>query len=500
MAPNLTILAFSDWRVQDIDELIEFVKMLDENLDVIVYAGDDVRRFAQEENNKFEEIAKFSKYGVFAVIGNDCVKKDKSILIGEKVFDLHEQPQIIDNFIFIGQEGASKDLPLALGSTLYGEDEIKSHLYKMVKGNKDKKIILISHSPPQGILDTAIRFHKSGGCSIGSSAIRSFIEKNKVVLTVCGHCHLMGGRAKNLGKKTIVNIASHDHNGAIGRLAIIKISPDCQSAIVSFSPSLKNLYGSRGLYCIYGIGSKYYKKLQIAGIKTVKELSLLSPKEISERTGIAQGIVSRWPLQARISMNEETIILSEIKIENPVIVDIETNLTGTFILMICVLDSQQNLCKQVTANEESDIEELKILDEFINFSANYNKLYCYSGSDFDERIIKKRLKVHKMKEDELPIFEDLCYELRKKILMPFNTYTLKSLGYLFNFDWRHPNIDGIEIPRLYRQFLLSKDDKILKTIQEENQDDVLALSHILNQLKKMQIGKSYSLPLARNLG
>ena len=315
MAPSLTILAFSDWRVQDIDELIELVKMLDEKLDVIIYAGDDVRRFAQNGKNKFEELAKYSKYGVFAVIGNDCVQKAKSILIGQKVFDLHEQPQIIDQFIFVGQEGASKDLPLSIGSTLYGEAEIKSHLYRMVRGNKDKKIVLISHSPPQGILDTAIRFRQnSGDSSIGSSAIRKFIEKKKVVLTVCGHCHLMGGRAEKLGRKTIVNIASHDNAGAIGRLAIIKISPDWKEAKVSFSPTIKNLYGPYGIYCVHGIGSKYYRKLKEAGIKTVKQLSLLSPEEISKRAGIPQGVVSKWPLKAKISKKVELNVRYEIAV------------------------------------------------------------------------------------------------------------------------------------------------------------------------------------------
>lgn len=158
MTSCITILAFSDWRVQDIDELIEQVKTLDENLDIIVYAGDDVRRFLSQGQNKFEELANYSKYGVFAVIGNDCSQNDKSILKGNKVFDLHEQSQIIDNFLFIGQEGATKDIFPPLGATLYGEDEIHTHLSQMIQGHKNKKIVLISHSPPHSILDTAIRF------------------------------------------------------------------------------------------------------------------------------------------------------------------------------------------------------------------------------------------------------------------------------------------------------------------------------------------------------
>ena len=495
MTSCITILAFSDWRVQDIDELIEQVKTLDENLDIIVYAGDDVRRFLSQGQNKFEELANYSKYGVFAVIGNDCSQNDKSILKGNKVFDLHEQSQIIDNFLFIGQEGATKDIFPPLGATLYGEDEIHTHLSQMIKGHKNKKIVLISHSPPHSILDTAIRFHRSGGTSIGSTAIHQFIKKNRVILTICGHCHLMGGRYKKLGRKTILNIASHDHNGAAGRLAIVKISHKWKEAIVSFSPQIKDLYSVYGLYSIYGIGSKYYKKLQEAGIKTVKQLSLLSSEEISKRTGISKSVVSRWPLQARVSLNKENLLLEQIDLKNPVFVDIETNLTGTFVFMICIVDVQQNICKQFIAYEENDIEEIKIINKFLSFASTYKKLYCYSGSDFETRILRKRLEYYKIPRENLPLIKDLCYKLRKNLLTHLNTYELKSLGSLFGFNWRH-NIDGIEIPELYHEFLSSKDKKILRIIQEKNQDDVMALRHILNEIKKMQIGKPCSLPLS----
>jgi Icc-related predicted phosphoesterase len=498
--PILRILAFSDWRVQNIDDLIELVKHIDEQIDVIIYAGDDTARFLQNGINKFEELAKYSKYGLFGVIGNDCHPHDKVILNGDKVFDLHEQPQIIDNFIFIGQEGASKDISLPIGYTLYKEEEIRTHLNKMIKGNRDKKIVLISHSPPHDILDTAIRFSRdSGGSHIGSPAIRKFIERNKVILTVCGHCHLMGGRFEKIGKKTILNIASHDHNGASGKVAIIYISDERKEAIVNFKPKIKDIYSKYGLLHLYGIGNTYYRKLESAGIITVKNLSELNPAEIAERTGISQKVVDRWPLQARISLNEETILLKKIDINYPVFVDIETNLTGTFILMICVFDAHQNICKQFTAYEESDAEERSLIMNFLSFASKYKNLYCYSGSDFEKRILMKRIDNHRLDKKQLPIIKDLCYEVRKNIVTHLNTYDLKNLGSLFGFKWRHPRIDGIEIPGLYGKFLTSKDKTIIQTIQEKNQDDVLAVWHILSESNKMEIGKPYSLPIAKEL-
>ena len=197
-----------------------------------------------------------------------------------------------------------------------------------------------------------------------------------------------------------------------------------------------------------------------------------------------------------LSLNEETIILSEITIANYVFVDIETNLSGTFILMICVFDAHKNICKQFTAYDYSDMEEKKILGEFLSFASTYNSFYCYSGSNFDRRILIKRLVYHKIDEAKLPLIKDVCFEIRKTLFTYLNTYELKSLGYLFGFKWRHPNIDGIQVPQLYQQFLLTRNEKIIKNIQEKNQDDVLVLKQILSQIKKMQIGKPYSFPIA----
>ncbi|KKM71500.1 hypothetical protein LCGC14_1429930 [marine sediment metagenome] len=41
----MKILAFSDWRVQDIEQFIDYLERLKEKPDVIVYAGDDLERF-----------------------------------------------------------------------------------------------------------------------------------------------------------------------------------------------------------------------------------------------------------------------------------------------------------------------------------------------------------------------------------------------------------------------------------------------------------------------
>ena len=49
--------------------------------------------------------------------------------------------------------------------------------------------VLVSHSPPKGLLD-----RDSRGRSLGSEAIRSAVEKLRPPLVVCGHIHASGGQ------------------------------------------------------------------------------------------------------------------------------------------------------------------------------------------------------------------------------------------------------------------------------------------------------------------
>ena len=86
---------------------------------------------------------------------------------------------------------------------------------------KDKSLIVISHVPPFGVLDFAVRF---GPCSIGSRPLREFLEASRnVVLCVCGHVHRRGGKSAKLGRALVVNAASHDRPGDPGRVFAIRI-------------------------------------------------------------------------------------------------------------------------------------------------------------------------------------------------------------------------------------------------------------------------------------
>ncbi len=67
----LKIVVFSDYRVQDISLLLNFMTGLRPSPNLILYAGDDVERFHSKSKNFFEQLAATATHGLCAVIGND---------------------------------------------------------------------------------------------------------------------------------------------------------------------------------------------------------------------------------------------------------------------------------------------------------------------------------------------------------------------------------------------------------------------------------------------
>jgi Icc-related predicted phosphoesterase len=92
-----------------------------------------------------------------------------------------------------------------------------------------KKLIIVSHAPPYGVLDLAVRY---GRRSIGSRPLREFLEADaNSLLCVCGHVHRCGGKSATVGQCLVVNAASHDSPGDVGKVTIIDIRNGKLSAV-----------------------------------------------------------------------------------------------------------------------------------------------------------------------------------------------------------------------------------------------------------------------------
>jgi Icc-related predicted phosphoesterase len=63
-----------------------------------------------------------------------------------------------------------------------------------------RRCVLVSHSPPKGVLDQSSR-----GQSLGSAAVCDAVLRLEPLLVVCGHIHGCGGQQARLGRSSVVN-------------------------------------------------------------------------------------------------------------------------------------------------------------------------------------------------------------------------------------------------------------------------------------------------------
>ena len=108
---------------------------------------------------------------------------------------LHGSGIEVDGVSFFGIGGGIPVTPFGSWSYDFTEGEARALLADCPKGG-----VLVSHSPPKGILDVSSR-----GQSLGSVAVREAIVAQSPRLVVCGHIHESGGKAQSVGETTVVN-------------------------------------------------------------------------------------------------------------------------------------------------------------------------------------------------------------------------------------------------------------------------------------------------------
>jgi Icc-related predicted phosphoesterase len=113
----------------------------------------------------------------------------------EKATVLHGNGIQYHGLEFYGIGGGIPITPFGSWSYDFTEKEAENLLNNCLQDS-----VLISHSPPKGILDMSSR-----GVNLGSTAVRNFIDAKSPRLVVCGHIHESAGKIAKVGNTTVIN-------------------------------------------------------------------------------------------------------------------------------------------------------------------------------------------------------------------------------------------------------------------------------------------------------
>jgi len=193
----MKLLVFSDLH-SDFRTAAKLVQ-LSGDADVVVGAGDfcNVRRGLEDIIQALSAIKK----PTVLVPGNS--ESDRELVNACRLWTdahaLHGRQVAIDGVSFFGLGGGIPVTPFGAWSYDFTEAEAEDLLQDCPAGG-----VLVSHSPPKGILDVS-----SDGRSLGSQAVRETIIQKEPKLVVCGHIHGSAGQVAELGQTTVINAGPH---------------------------------------------------------------------------------------------------------------------------------------------------------------------------------------------------------------------------------------------------------------------------------------------------
>lgn len=481
-AGPLCLVAFSDWHVQDISLLAEEIAKFPVKPDVVLYGGDDTSRFREQGKNLFEDLARCSKYGICAVAGNDDVPGHQNIT-GCSVFDVHASPVILGDFAVLGLEGA----PSGPGCLLYSEKVISSHLARQKRASRRKNLILVSHCPPAGCLDKSVRYSLDGKPrSIGSRAVRKFVRANNHVrLVVCGHSHRCGGRHQKLGQALIVNAASHDRLGNVGRFAVVTIGID-GTIKVEWREIMD-------VACIAGVKRHSADLLRAAGIRTARDFADCEMSALAVALPHPARPLKILKARARALVERRPVLTSPLRLppNTEIFLDIETDSAGgyKYVWLIGVCVGRKGPYRAFFAGTPAD--ERKILIEFVEFAASQPTatFLAFSSSKVEERVLQVRLSSHGLSTSLCSRIVNVCQEFHRSVALPIDSESVTQVAEMLGFRYRHPTLNGLRVALLYEQTYVRMKNVIRRRalkrrLLEYNEDDVRSLPFILDAVAK----------------
>jgi Icc-related predicted phosphoesterase len=189
----MKLLVFSDLH-NDFGTASKLVE-LSNAVDVVVGAGD----FCVARQGLADIIAPLSAIikPTLLVPGNS--ESDEELLLACRSWKtahvLHSTRVTLAEITFFGIGGGIPITPFGAWSYDFSEDEAYDLLRDCPSGG-----VLISHSPPMGMLDLS-----SDGRSLGSQAVRETVLSKKPHLVVCGHIHGSAGQIDRIGETTVIN-------------------------------------------------------------------------------------------------------------------------------------------------------------------------------------------------------------------------------------------------------------------------------------------------------
>lgn len=436
-----------------------------------------------------------TRFGVGAVIGNDCMPEHNYLLAAPGLVDLHVHPLRAGEWGVAGLEGGivwrteARDRKNGIGYCLTEDEEVAPRLEhaRAGLGVAPNRLIIVSHTPPEGTLDIGMRF---GFDRLGSPSLMEYIDTHHPALVLSGHCHSCGGRSVMRGDTVIVNGASSDTRASEARAALIEVTPGKLPTVQWIDPTPHSV-----LFFPF-IGKDRAKKLGAVGIERQSDL-LAAPDAVLRSGGLGDAMIRRVRARAiAISTGTAVRLGSKVPVvpDRLVFFDVETGLAACDPetlepephepWMIAAKVAGEDRVYQWCVPEEKRNSRRAMYDEFMEFvRAHHDAQFCsWTNNSFDFRAITAGL--HHWRREHLtewtaaPQYAPLR-DFMGAFALPAPNWRLGSVSRFCGWTEPEDEMDGFLAGLAYELYRRYGEPLPMETIARYNANDVRALEHVV---------------------
>ncbi|VEP13505.1 conserved hypothetical protein [Hyella patelloides LEGE 07179] len=251
------------------------------------------------------------------------------------------------------------------------------------------------------------------------------------------------------------------------------------------------------LSLIPGVTPKRYNSLKEMGLDDLDLIASSSDRILGRRIG--QDVAKQLQQQARSLLLNTPLIkanydldhsyqLPSSAIELYFDIEAEPDRNLDYLLGILLVDNTNNTKKFYPFLAEKAEEEERVWREFFEFITDYPHAPIFHFSAYEVDTIKRLARLYGTPKIPTKALVSRCVDLHywvtKSVILPVESYSLKSLANWLGFEWREETASGDQSVCWYDNWLTTQDRSLLEAILNYNEDDCYATYYLKDWLVK----------------
>ena len=163
-------------------------------------------------------------------------------------------------------------------------------------------------------------------------------------------------------------------------------------------------------------------------------------------------------------------------------IEAQPDLNLDYLLGVLVCDRTANTQNYYAFLAESQAQEAQVWQQFLDLVEQYPQAPIFHFCPYEVDTVKRLAKLYNAPTEQisklLTRFIDIYEQVAHTVVLPTESYALKTVARWLGFEWRNPEANGSQSIIWYDKWLETGDRTLLDAIVQYNEDDCLATRHL----------------------